>query len=261
MEKFENHLKSEKYNENGVMIFYLDKIKMNGFVIYEYGEKWVGEIRDGEKTIGKGTYYYNGGDKYNGTFNSDENIADGPGEYHWQNGDKYIGNFKDGKINGYGKVTYSSGSIAEGIWENEELVEDYHKNNNAKNKSEATSKTNSVNPALLIALKAADDYIKNPEPFKTNPTSNSKSTELSYNAYQCSTCGYISNGTNEPSPSAFNNCKDNNGSRTHLWHKINLNGHGVQCINCGFKCYEPIHPVSYSFDGCSRGNGHLWRDF
>jgi hypothetical protein len=122
---------------------------------------------------------------------------------------------------------------------------------------------NSASPALLIALKAADDYIKNPEPFKTNPTSNSKTTELSYNAYQCSTCSYISNGTTKPSGSAFGNCKYNNGIQNHLWNKINLNGHGVQCTYCGLKCYEPIHPVSGSFDGCSRGpwNGHSWKGF
>ena len=91
--------------------------------------------------------------------------------------------------------------------------------------------------------------------------SSSETLESTYNAFQCSTCGYISNGTNEPSPSAFDNCKDNNGVRIHNWHEINLNGHGVQCRYCGLKCYEPIHPVAYSFDGCSRGNGHAWTDF
>lgn len=252
MEKFENHLKSEKYNENGVMIFYLDKIKMNGFVIYEYGEKWVGEIRDGEKTIGKGTYYYNGGDKYNGTFNSDENIADGPGEYHWQNGDKYIGNFKDGKINGYGKVTYSSGSIAEGIWENEELVEDYHKNNNAKNKSEATSKTNSVNPALLIALKAADDYIKNPEPFKSNSTSNSsaskstKSNNSVKGSKPCSNCNKVIK-----KPYLLDRCKTEwrNESKPGYVKCGSCEGYGFRTTNVGCDCPNGI---GYCFkENCS----------
>ena len=101
--------KKEKYNENGDLVFYLDKTTKNGFITYESGEKWVGEIGEDEKTIGKGTYYYKNGDKYIGKFNENEDIADGQGEYLWSDGTKYVGNFKDGKPFGNGTKYWADG--------------------------------------------------------------------------------------------------------------------------------------------------------
>jgi hypothetical protein len=163
-ENIEDLKKKEKYNENGHLVFYLDKLTKKGQIIYESGEKWVGEIRDGEKTIGKGTYYFNGGDKYVGTFNSDENIADGLGEYYWQNGNKYIGNFKDGKINGYGKIINVDGSIQEGVFLNGVLVNDYNKKQiSSSNTSDKSKQKKYTTPPLHLSTKELGEWFDSDE--------------------------------------------------------------------------------------------------
>lgn len=264
-EYFENGIKkifidskiTEKYNENGGKIFYLDKINKKGFVIYESGEKWEGDFNKGEKTIGKGTYYYNGGDKYVGAFNSDENIADGTGEYYWQNGSKYIGNFKDGKINGYGKLIYPNGSIAEGLWQNEELVNDYHKKQITSSETSGKSVNNSINensisPLLLIALKAADDYIKNPEPFKTSSTSNSntsKSTASNNNVRGSKPCSYCNKTIKKPY--LLDRCKTDwrNETKPGYVKCGSCEGYGFRTTHVGCDCPDGI---GYCFkENCS----------
>jgi hypothetical protein len=264
-EYFENGIKkifidskiTEKYNENGGKIFYLDKINKKGFVIYESGEKWEGDFNKGEKTIGKGTYYYNGGDKYVGAFNSDENIADGTGEYYWQNGSKYIGNFKDGKINGYGKLIYPNGSIAEGLWQNEELVNDYHKKQITSSETSGKSVNNSINensisPLLLIALKAADDYIKNPEPFKASSTSNSntsKSTASNNNVRGSKPCSYCNKTIKKPY--LLDRCKTDwrNETKPGYVKCGSCEGYGFRTTHVGCDCPDGI---GYCFkENCS----------
>ena len=51
------------------------------------------------------------------------------GTYTSANGDKYVGEFKDGKKNGKGTYTYTSGTAQEGIWKDNEFL-------NAQKKSE-----------------------------------------------------------------------------------------------------------------------------
>ena len=286
-EYIEDLKKKEKYNENGNLVFYLDKLTKKGQIIYKSGEKWVGEIRDGKKTIGKGTYYYDSGDKYIGTFNSDENIADGPGEYYWQNGNRYIGNFKDGLINGYGKIINVDGSIQEGIFSNGNLVNDYNKkqisSSNTSNKSKQKKYTT---PPLHLSTKELGEWfdseegqaylkqsgmlnevqkrILNPANYNSGSSSSSSSSSSSkLNAYQCSTCAFISMGTMEPAGSEFNNCMMINYSRIHTWLKVNTNGHGTQCSNCGIKYYLRDTLVAFSFGGCSKdiNKQHYWVEF
>jgi hypothetical protein len=95
-----------------------------------------------------------------------------------------------------------------------------------------------------------------------NSINQSSSSSSIYNAYQCSSCAFISMGTTEPAASAFNNCIMINYSRLHFWNKINTNGHGKQCSNCGIKYYVGNSVVEYSFDGCANSNnGHYWVEF
>ena len=155
----EDSKKTEKYNENGILFFYLDKTTKKGYKIYNSGEKWVGEMSEDGKTIGKGTYYYNSGNKYVGTNNSNENIADGLGEFYWQNGKKYIGNFKDGNINGYGKITNIDGSIQEGIFSNGDLVNDYNKKQiTSSNPSDKSNKKKYTTPPLHLSTKELREW-------------------------------------------------------------------------------------------------------
>ena len=52
------------------------------------------------KKHGKGVYYYNNGDKYEGDFN--EGQAEGKGKYFYKNGDRYEGDFKNDTAEGKG---------------------------------------------------------------------------------------------------------------------------------------------------------------
>ena len=49
---------------------------------------------------GKGTYFCNNGDKYEGNF--EENKAEGSGTYTYNDGNKYEGGFKNDKAEGEG---------------------------------------------------------------------------------------------------------------------------------------------------------------
>ena len=77
----------------------LSKIKhwdnCEGTIIFNSGEKYVGEFKNG-LSDGQGTLYYLAdnqwkGDKYMGEFKFDE--YDGQGAYAWNDGKKYIGEF------------------------------------------------------------------------------------------------------------------------------------------------------------------------
>jgi len=50
-------------------------------------------------------------------------MKDGLGTYTFENGNKYVGKFKDGKKEGSGVLYYIDGTIEEGKWENDNLVE------------------------------------------------------------------------------------------------------------------------------------------
>ena len=67
------------------------------------GDKYIGEFKD-DTFHGRGTYYF---------------LADG--EWH---GDMYVGEFKHGKFDGYGVYTFANGDIQEGLWENNEFLEE-----------------------------------------------------------------------------------------------------------------------------------------
>ena len=70
--------------------------------------KFIGELKNGKKE-GKGTAYYNNGDKYEGEFKND--LRDGYWIYFYGNekykDDVYIGYWKEGKFEGKGIYYYN----------------------------------------------------------------------------------------------------------------------------------------------------------
>ena len=81
---------------------------------------WSQECVEGDCRNGFGTYTWFYGDKYVGEF-KDGNRT-GQGTYTWADGNKYVGEFKNGKIEGQGTFTFASGTIEAGIWENDEYL-------------------------------------------------------------------------------------------------------------------------------------------
>ena len=112
-----------------------------GIIIYENGEKYIGEKKNNIKQgFGKffysdgsiyegewkddvkegfGTYYYASGSKYEGEWKN--NLQNGLCTYYYSNGDKYEGECKNCKINGYGIYYYSNGKIYEGQFKNDKI--------------------------------------------------------------------------------------------------------------------------------------------
>ena len=82
-------------------------------------ELTVEERKDGY--IGKGTFTYPFGDKYVGEY-KDGNRS-GQGTYTWENPwEQYVGQWLNAKKHGYGKVTYSDGIVKEGLWKEGDFI-------------------------------------------------------------------------------------------------------------------------------------------
>ena len=80
--------------------------------IFENGE-YTGQFKDG-KMEGRGTFYFNNGDKYEGEIKN--NIFEGKGAYYYHNGEKYVGDFKKNMRDGRGVFYYKNGDLYEGEW-------------------------------------------------------------------------------------------------------------------------------------------------
>ena len=80
-----------------------------------------GNIYDGEwkkdKREGKGTMIFNNGDKYEGDFKNGQ--AEGKGINYYQNGDRYEGDFITGQREGKGVYYYQNGNRYEGDYKND----------------------------------------------------------------------------------------------------------------------------------------------
>ena len=78
-------------------------------IVYENGNYYIGETKNGIRH-GKGIQYYENGDiMYEGNFVNDE--PEGEGKSHNENGSYYIGHFKNGMKNGKGIYYYPNGDI------------------------------------------------------------------------------------------------------------------------------------------------------
>ena len=92
-----------------------------GTLIWPDGSVYVGEFKNGLYN-GKGTYLNLKNNKtlYIGEF-IDE-MENGNGTKIFKNEDVYIGELKEGKMNGYGTLIKKDGTIKEGYWKNNTIL-------------------------------------------------------------------------------------------------------------------------------------------
>ena len=90
-----------------------------GTMYYNNGDKYEGEWKDDKKY--KGIHYFNEepfkGDKYDGFFINDK--FEGEGIYYWNDGDKYEGNWKNGKRDGKGIYYFNNKDKYVGYFSND----------------------------------------------------------------------------------------------------------------------------------------------
>jgi hypothetical protein len=112
----------------------------DGEMLYPDKTRFVGSFEGGKRK--KGIFYYNTGDKYDGSFTNNARHGYGIysyktgeefvgiyeenqkkyGTYIYKNGNIYVGPFSENKPNGYGTMNFPDGSAEEGIWENGKLA-------------------------------------------------------------------------------------------------------------------------------------------
>lgn len=83
-----------------------DSMNCIGQVDFPNGEKYVGEVREGQPN-GEGTYTWANGAKYVGQWTNGQ--RNGRGMYLWPNGEKYVGEFRNNKKHGQGTLIYANG--------------------------------------------------------------------------------------------------------------------------------------------------------
>ena len=88
-----------------------------GMINYENGDSFDGNFLDGQ--IFKGTYTFNDGTKYIGSWNN--GMLNGSCEMYNNDGTMYIGDILDGQFHGIGTYTLADGSKFIGTWKNGKL--------------------------------------------------------------------------------------------------------------------------------------------
>jgi hypothetical protein len=83
-----------------------------GIFFYNNGNKYEGDFNNGKKE-GKGIMYFNNGNKYEGDFKNDEMVGNGKVTVLYDNGDKYVGDYYNFQRHGRGKL-YTKIGIYEG---------------------------------------------------------------------------------------------------------------------------------------------------
>ena len=195
-------LKLKKYNSNNQ--FHIDENGLifgenqgdvfhgTAFRLWKNGTYFYGTYQNGSRT--EGLITWKNGDKYNGSFNS-SNDMHGYGTYYWNDGSTYVGEWKNSNRSGYGIRTSSNGTVSEGIWENnafikskseieqERIAEEQRieqerlaEEQRRKQKEEEDDKFNkAINKMILEALT---------QPSKSNKSSKSSSGQ----AHSCAYC-------------------------------------------------------------------------
>ncbi|MCR9144379.1 MAG: hypothetical protein NXI24_19215 [bacterium] len=86
----------------------------SGTFVYENGDRYVGDFKNGERD-GKGTFEYANGDRFIGGYANGE--RNGEGTYVFANGDRYVGQFQNGLRAGKGVYTFGGGGVFRGQFE------------------------------------------------------------------------------------------------------------------------------------------------
>ena len=89
--------------------YFNDKFEGKGKYIYENGEYYEGDWKNGLRNGNGKIYKKDGLIRYEGGFINDK--YEGGGQYFWQNNELYIGEFKNGLRNGKGKELYQNGKV------------------------------------------------------------------------------------------------------------------------------------------------------
>ena len=82
-----------------------NKREGRGTFYFNDGDKYEGEWKN-DFRHGKGIFYYNEGDRYEGDFKN--NKKDGKGIYYYKNGDRYEGSYNNYKKEGQGVMYYKN---------------------------------------------------------------------------------------------------------------------------------------------------------
>jgi len=113
-------------NSKGSQIHYVGEVKNKkangqGLALLSTGSRYQGEWKDNQRH-GQGTFHWPDGEYYVGGYVNDK--RSGQGSYYWPNGEKYTGSWKDDRRSGEGIFYGKDGKIiANGVWQEDELVE------------------------------------------------------------------------------------------------------------------------------------------
>jgi len=91
-----------------------------GRFIYENGDKYIGEFKNG-LPHGRGVYHYQNGNVYRGQWF--QHKRHGYGTFAWTSGDTYIGEYYNHKRHGEGTYIFADGTKQKGVWKEGKLVE------------------------------------------------------------------------------------------------------------------------------------------
>lgn len=98
---------------------YLCNSPCNATIYYKSGDKYSGELVNGEYH-GHGIYYFKNGEKFEGLFA--HNLRDGYGETTFSNGDIFACDYKNGRKNGYATWTKEGDTIIHEYYEDDKLI-------------------------------------------------------------------------------------------------------------------------------------------
>ena len=99
----------------------MKKLFLYVFLVLMFCNVGVADCIKGDCVSGQGTYTFAYGDKYVGEHKDGK--FHGLGTITAEDGKKYVGEHKDGKKHGQGTLTWADGTVYKGIWKKDELVE------------------------------------------------------------------------------------------------------------------------------------------
>ncbi|HHS95015.1 MAG TPA: peptidase C14 caspase catalytic subunit p20 [Phaeodactylibacter sp.] len=91
-------------------------INGKGTYLYDSGARYVGTFKNG-KIHGEGVLYFSNGNKYFGSWQNQ--YREGKGKMVFTNGDIYRGHFHKSKFNGHGTMNFANGDVYEGEWKDD----------------------------------------------------------------------------------------------------------------------------------------------